>query len=491
MVAIGIRRLWLNLAILEPQSDGETVHVRTRTIRWQEKAAPLHSAAGVKDLTAALKELVSEEKLAGARVNVSLNGDFCVTRAVTGSTDRVQRELSVLERRSELYLSLGPGAKSLATSLRSMDARHQHALLAVANGRTLDALLAVAEDVGLDVALVEPSAVALARVLGCIGGDTDTPALIIGISENSIELGISHEGQLLLDYRPGGRLGQQDVAKIVRRHLARLQRFCDRYYGYARGRIERVFLCGPQEAVDRARGGFTPEDQLTVEVFDPAAIDPNWKLADARPDPGLCGVLGACLPALAPEQMPAGPNLLERIRTDDSPLLARRLVRTFWPVAAATLLAFGLFAANFYEQSRCNELMGRLETLDSEASEFWNLRRQISAADAESAQLEAIAQRIDDPPWPRVLSTVAQCMADDVWLERFVVGADGAVRLTGNSYRETAFYEFVRDLESTPELSQVVVEGTRPAMGPLGRMTKFDVQSDLAGKANAEKEGRP
>ena len=97
------------------------------------------------ELTEAFRTLVSDERLAGARVRIALGGEFCVTRVITGATEDVRREFAELEERSLRYLTLGPGPKALAGNTQQLDARHQHALLAVANQRTLDHLMQIAD----------------------------------------------------------------------------------------------------------------------------------------------------------------------------------------------------------------------------------------------------------------------------------------------------------------------------------------------------------
>ena len=80
----------------------------------------------------------------------------------------VRRELAQLEERSALYLSLGTGPKALAASVRQIDARHQHALLTVANKKTLETIVAAADRLGIEIDTIEPSLVAMSRCVGSI-----------------------------------------------------------------------------------------------------------------------------------------------------------------------------------------------------------------------------------------------------------------------------------------------------------------------------------
>lgn len=484
VVAIEIRHSTLVLARIEPAGADGTRRVHTRSVRWREKANSLHGERGVRELSAALRTLVVEEKLAGTPVSLTLNGDYCVIRVVTGSTDRVRRELALLKDRSELYLSLGKGRKSLATSIYELDARHQHALLAVTNGKTLEAIVQIAADVGLEVPLVEPSLVALCRLLGHTGRDADQPALIIAFGKNGVELGISHQGQLLLDYRPGGRTAHGDVADIVLRHLSRLRRYCDRYYRYAEGKLSRVYLCGAPGLVESALARFQEQDELTAEVLDPNGIDPKWQFTEASPDSVLCAALGTCVPSISSRETSPGPNLIEQVHAEAARPTVTQFCLAFWPVAAAMLVAFGLLAVNHYEQSQCSELTAILEEFEPDVAELWQLRGEMIQVDTKIAHLESLAEADRGPSWGTLLSTVAQCMPKDLWMDKITANSKGQVTFNGSSYSEATIYEFVGYLESVSIWSQVALEGTWPAVGRMGRTTKFDVQCEFSGSSD-------
>src|SRR5687767_2659117 len=171
-VAVEICRSTLGLVSVERRGESPS-RVHTRTVVWRRESSSLHSEAGINELSTALKTLVREEKLAGLAVRLVLSGEFCVTRVLAGTNERVRQEMSALEDRSQRYLSLGPGRKALAGSSRQIDARHQHALLSVANQKTIDAAQQVAVAAGVRIERIEPSLVALSRLLGRLGYDHD------------------------------------------------------------------------------------------------------------------------------------------------------------------------------------------------------------------------------------------------------------------------------------------------------------------------------
>ena len=490
VIAIEVRRSSLVMARMEPLGEDGTRRVSTNLVPWRHELRSLHSEQGIRKLNAAMKALVAKEKLAGARVGLTLTGDYCVTRTVTGDTERVRRELAMIEERSEMYLSLGTGPKSVATSISDLDARHQHAVLAVANSKTLDAVLRTAADAGLEVKLVEPSLVALCRLLGHTGRDTDEPVLIIDVSESGAEVGISHRGQLLLDYRPGGRSAPDEVADVVMRHLGRLRRYCDRYYGYAQGRLSQVFICGATAPVDSAVAKFTEHGELSVEVLTPTSVDPRWQFVEADANSMLCAALGTCLQSCSAAESPRGPNLAERVGAEQSRPLLLEACRSFWPVVAAAVVAFGIFLANWHEQTECSRIAGELERLDSVAVELWRLRFEIAEADTKIELLESLGESDDGMSWKTMLSTLAKCMPQDLWLDKVTADRNGQVALGGSSLREGTIYDFVSNLEPAPGWSQAAIEGTWPASAKLGPMTRFDIQCKFDAWPEQEREGK-
>src|SRR6185295_15540634 len=282
---IEVCRSMLHLALVarNANTDNPGDRVVTRSIRWRKEATSLHTEQGITELTEAFRTLVNEERLTGAKVRIALGGEFCVTRVITGPTEDVRREFAELEERSLRYLTLGPGTKALAGNTQQLDARHQHALLAVANQRTLDQLMEIADTVGLPIETIEPSLIALSRAQEHLRNPCQEACLIIQLDEDVAELGICHHGRLLLDYRPGGHTNAENVAGVVAQHHSRLQRYLERYHSYLNAPLRHVYLAGDAEAVARARAKFSELPNFEVHIFEPADLDMPWKHAAETP----------------------------------------------------------------------------------------------------------------------------------------------------------------------------------------------------------------
>src|SRR6185295_3241531 len=275
---IEVCRSMLHLALVarNANTDNPGDRVVTRSIRWRKEANSLHTEQGIVELIEAFRTLVTEERLTGAKVRIALGGEFCVTRVITGPTEDVRREFAELEERSLRYLTLGPGPKALAGNTQQLDARHQHALLAVANQRTLDHLMQIAAAVNLQIESIEPSLIALSRAQAHLKSVCQEACLIVQLDEDVAELGICHRGRLLLDYRPGGHTNAENVAGVVAQHLSRLQRYLQRYHSYLDAPLRHVYLAGDNEAVTRAREKFDQLANFEVHVLQPAELDMPW-----------------------------------------------------------------------------------------------------------------------------------------------------------------------------------------------------------------------
>jgi hypothetical protein len=477
------------MALVIRQGSEEADKVVTRSVQWRKEASSLHSDRGVQELTAAFRTLVSDERLAGATVRIALGGEFCVTRVVTGPSEDVRREFAELEERSLRYLTLGPGPKALAGNVQQLDARHQYALLAVANQKTLDVLMSIAESVNLRIEAIEPSLIALSRAQAFLPAGFQDACLLIQVDEGAAELGICHRGRLLLDYRPGGRANADNVAEVVALHLSRLERYLQRYHSYLDSPLNRVYLTGDAAAVERARLKFAQLPQFTVEVLDPSGLQENWRHVAEPPGTNLAAALGTALlyyPAAAEHQ---APNLIASTLAELRAPLRPILMRALAPIAAMLLVAAGLLMLCWREWRTTASLRAELDGLAPICTRATELRLKLAAAEAKLTQLGQLEQGLPQPDWQQVLGRITQSMPDDVWLDRLTIRDGRAAALTGASYTDGGVYDFVANLKQVPDVAEIALEGTGLGQSPTGPTTSFDLAltlADLAGRKGSE-----
>jgi Fimbrial assembly protein (PilN) len=475
-------RSMLHLALLVRGTSGVegSDKVITRSVRWRNAATSLHTERGVQELTEAFRTVVSEERLAGARVRIALGGEYCVTRVITGATEDVRREFGELEDRSLRYLMLGPGPKALAGHTQQLDARHQHALLAVANQRTLDVLMRIGDSVGVHLEAIEPSLLALSRAQARSRDACQDACLIIQLDEDVAELGICHGGRLLLDYRPGGKTNAENVADVVALHLSRLRRYIERYHSYLDSPLRHVYLSGDVDAVSRASSKFSLLPDFQVHVLEPGDLDMPWQHAADPPGTDLSAALGTAMVLYSVATDEEGPNLMESALAQQREPMRPILIRSLIPFAAIFLLAATLLVLHLKQSSATSVTRSELERLTPMCTRATELRLKLVAAEAKLKQLIALEQQLPRPDWRRTLGHISQSMPDDVWLDRlsFYDGRSGA--LTGASYTDGGVYDFVGYLKQVPDVAEIALEGTGVGQSATGPTTNFNLQLTLA-----------
>jgi hypothetical protein len=478
-------RSMLHLALVVRNGSGNDSDdkVITRSVRWRKKATSLHTEVGFAELTDAFSSLVSGERLVGAKVRIALGGEYCVTRVITGETDEVRREFAELEERSLRYLTLGPGRKALASSVQQLDARHQYALLAVANQRTLDLLMQIAASVNLQIESIEPSLIALSRSQAHVRAACQDACLLIHLDEEVAELGICHRGRLLLDYRPGGKTNPANVAEVVEQHFSRLVRYLERYHSYLTAPLRDIYLAGDPEAVACAEKNFVALRNLRTHVLEPSDFDIQWQHADAPPGTNLAAALGTAMALYQAEAEESGPNLiastLAQLRQPIRPILIRSLL----PLAAAVLVAASLLVLRVNQQREITVLRGELERLAPVCARATELRLNLLAAQNKVQQLENVAKRLPQPNWHQILSRIGQSMPEDVWLDRLVFHDARSAAISGASFSDSGVYDFVNYLKQVPNIAEIALEGTGIAQSQTGPTTSFTLQLTLASSA--------
>lgn len=487
--AIEVCRSTLHLAILIRGDATEPDRVVTRSICWRHDSASLNTEEGVRELQAAFHTLVTEERLAGATARIALNGEFCVTRVVTGSSEQVRHELSELEDRSNHYLLLGTGPKTIARCNEQLDARHEHALLSVANQTTLQLLVDIAESAGMKLDVIEPSLVALSRAQARLPGGGDDACLIVQLDEGEVELGVCHRGRLLLEYRPGGKPDADNIADVVAQHLGRVQRYLARQHSYLKEPLSRVYLTGEPTAVRRAHNRFTQFQQFEVHLLDPGQLEVEWEHATDTPGTEFAAALGMALSYYPANSQQASPNLIEHMLATSRQPLRPFLIRSAIPLAATLLVAIGLALMWVQQRAATSVLRKELAGYEPARVHATELRLELVRTEAKMAQLQRLENLLPRPRWGTLMQHIAQSMPDDVWLDRLGIQDGRDATLTGSSYTDGGVYDFANYLKKVPQIAQIDLQGTGVGHTPNGPTTNFNMELSLARSAGSDKQG--
>jgi len=469
----------LRAAMLTRTEDDSADQVRVMTLKWRINASTLNSEMGLQELTAALKELTEKHDLQTTNLQFVLGGEFCVTKAVRGTTEEVRSELQQIEQRSRLYLLLGPGEKVTVSRTHSLDARHDYAVAAICNQKTLNTIHEAASRAGMHIDSIEPALVAASRAIGRLADAPSEPCLLIHLDQATVELGVCHQGSLLLDYRPGGRTDPSELVDLVRTHLSRLQRHVGRQLHEAPPLLKRVYLCGDHEAVEKAFPVFAACEHFEVEKINPAKIQATWEFTEAVENSETVPALGAMLSTYLPQAERDAPNFMEHILARTREPLKPILLRSLMPIAAVLLVALTIFAFNFNGRQALGKIQQQIDSLAVDQARHRELRLQMIAKRSKLAQLGTLAGKMQSLSAEDIVARIGHCMPGDVWLNRLTLENMQTIQLTGASYLEAGVFDFVHWLDQAPGFEDVALRSTQPARSSAGPTIAFNVELNL------------
>lgn len=487
-VAIELCQSVLRVAIVIEGEKDRLPSLRARTVHWRQQATSLISDQGRAELTAALRVLVTEERLAGCQVSLAINSTLCVNRAATGATARVEQEIAEVRERSQLYLALGPGPKTAAIARKHIDARHEHALVTVTNQRTLALLVEAAESAGLVVEVVESALVALSRLHGLLDPDEASATILAQIDEAQFEIGVARGGQLLLEYRPSSNAKADRLGEVVDDHHDRLKRFCQRQYGSAPTDLEQMWLVGEPGQVAAAK--VDTRVGLKTGVLPLSRIAEFWALSE---ETEITAEMGAAL-GLAlrdrQEEIGVSPNLMDEILAQAKEPIRPFLIRAAMPIAAALLVAASLWLVNLEQQAELSALRSQVEAAKPAHMRGKRLSKELSDVAMEIQHLSRLEANMPERKLTPLVQEVGFCLPDDVWLKELKFDDRGAVLVAGASYTEGSVYDLVRYLEEAPTFHNVALRGTGVEHTPQGPATSFGIDLESATAMQASAEGK-
>jgi Tfp pilus assembly protein PilN len=469
----------LRVAILQRGTEGSDDQIDAHIVPWRKEANSPNTNQGRAELTAALKSLVEARSLAGCQVRFVLGGRYCVTKAIIGSTDEVRSELQQLQQRSQLYLLLGTGEKVTVSHSQSLDARHAYAVASVCNAKTLDSLSEASDRTGLRIESIEPALVANSRAVSRLKDAPQGPAVLIHLDQTAAEIGVAHNGRLLLEYRPGSCATPDQLVEVLHTHLGRLERHVNRVLGDATPKLKQIYLSGDRESVAAVLRAFAKVPYFRCQVVNPTEIQATWQLTQALDDPATLPILGTMLGTYLSADDYDAPNFMDHIMAISREPIKPILLHSLAPIAAVLMLAFGIQLFNFHQQANINELQAHVDELAVDRTHARELQLQQAACQAKLVQLNKLAEQLKPLPTADTLRRIAHCMPSDVWLTSLTFQEEDSLALQGSSFLETGIFDFVRWLEQAPGFEHVALRGTKSGQSQAGPTVDFDVQLKL------------
>ena len=478
----------LRVATLKQSPEDQPDCVRSFKLTWRVEAKSLLSDDGLKELSGALEELVERHDIPATNIQVVLGGEYCVTKAVRGTTEAVRQEMQQLEQRGRLYLMLGPGEKVTVNKLEPLDARHHYAVASVCNRQTIETIHQAATQVGMQIDSIEPALVSSSRVVGRLEDAPERPCLLLQLGSTSLELGVCYHGRLLLDHRPSGRTDPEGLVEHVRTHLNRLQRHVGRQLGEAPPSLNKVYLCGDESIVEQAIQAFAECEQFEVQRINPTKVQATWDFEDGAEQLVTVPALGALLRTYLPRNECRAPNFMEHILASTRIPLRPIILRSLVPLAATLLVALGVWIYNYSVQTEIDAIQTKLDSLVVVLAKDRDLRLKSESSTAKLVQLRALADQMEAFPLSSAIAQIGHCMPSDVWLNRMSIRDLHAVELTGSSYQEAGVFDFVNWLEQAPRFTNVALRSTQPGNSPAGPTINFNVELDLGDPEDSVKE---
>lgn len=449
----------------EAQSLGEPVEsVGKKVARDAIAVDDWLAGPGNLRLRRAIMDLMSRHHIGNAQVAVSLSGDFCVTRISTGTIEHVDEELEALASRIPRYLQLGPGGKLTGQVRETLTPGIDHALTAVGNHTRLQTLYEAFADCDVRVAWIEPSLVSMARLIGMLGIDEDKPVLIADSFGQSWEVGIAHQGRLLLDYRPAAAYDSTTFARAIDQHLARLRRFCQRHRGMTQGDLDELYLGGPSEKLAPVIKHFGHDDShegnglRAVTLGLPDSFMSISVAAEHQAD--SIAAVAAILPLIHPTVQQQPPDLLQTIRRDRGTPQWAWMVLTWWPAVAAALLLAALFV---WESGLRNQAADKLQKRNYVENQIRATRSRMAALQLDRRwveHLKTIDVQTTSPPMAELVRQITHCLPARSALLSIRLETEREIHLSGTTTDESEIYEIVGYLRRLPGIDQVALLGT-------------------------------
>jgi hypothetical protein len=432
------------------------------------------SEAGMASLDETLQLWCESYQINRGRIAISLDGDFCVTRIIAGSSDEVQRELGMLAHRVPRYLQLGAGKKVTGGMQTELEPGVFYAATGVVNRLVIELLYGAMCRFDLDIAWVEPSLNSLARLIGLDPRYQNQPVLIADGTGKRWDVGIANGGRLLLDYRPPNSDSIDGLFGALDGHLERLRRFCQRHRKLASGNIENLLVCGKEGFVDEAIATLAKLDGIrTVELTAPDLS--GLAQFDAAIHDDKVFAIAAVLPLLMKVPADQVPDLLHQVRRAPKVTKLERLMSIGVPVIAASLMLVIALTWRGIESRRYHAAASNRETLQSELSVTRVQFAKLASQRRQVLNVDRIAAWTQTRPWDQVSAQLTQCLPPTTKLNSWAAAEGKRVMIQGETTDDASLYDLINALRGVPDVTEVALKGTTPIEGSFGSRFVLEV----------------
>ncbi|QEG43539.1 hypothetical protein [Roseimaritima ulvae] len=462
----------LQLAVATPDSSG-IFDLQIDEIA-AESPGGWFSSDGAQDLQQALALLAARWEMRRKPLAVSLDGNFCVTRIAMGQPDRVDEDVRTVNNRVQRYLSLGPGEKIVGRSREQLAPGVDYAVTAVVNRDLIQEVYEALRGANLNITWVEPSLVSIARLLGRSGRGDEPPILIADCSGGQWDIGIAHQGRLLLDYRPAAARSADGLREALLGHVERLRRFCDRHRAVAAGDLTDLLLCGSASSVREALQAFANQSTINAKVMDVPPAPDLYHLDTDDMQVDRTAAVAAVLPLLDQTEQASIPDLLTGVRRESELSRTSQCLRLLAPLVLAAAILLPLWTLTSRERERLETIDSMTYDIEDQLTEAQTRLRSLVAQRTLVNHLQQIEATTGERDWDELFMQVARCLPPEAKLNELRWQSSDELVLDGTLHDETMIFDIIGYLRRLPDIREVALQGTSSSGGP--GQTRFEIR---------------
>ncbi len=462
----------LQLAVATPDSSGVFDLQIDEVIA--ESPNGWFSTPGAPDLRQALNLLAARWEMRRKPVAVSLDGNFCVTRIAMGQPNRVDEDVRTVNNRVQRYLSLGPGEKIVGRSREQLAPGVDYAVTAVVNRVLMEEAYEALRSANLNISWVEPSLVSIARLLGRSGNGDAPPVLIADCSGGQWDIGIAHQGRLLLDYRPAAARSAAGLREALLGHVERLRRFCDRHRAVAAGDLHDLLLCGSASTVQEALRAFEHQTTLCARVMDVPPAPNLYRLPADDMQVDRTAAVAAVLPLLDNTCEDSIPDMLVGVRRESELSRSSQWLRLAAPLLLAAAILLPLWTLTSRERQQLEVIHSLTCDIEDQLTDAQTRFQSLVARRTLVQHLQRIEDTTRERDWDQLFMQVARCLPPEAKLNELRWQSGHDLILDGTLNDEAMIFDIIGYLRRLPDIREVALQGTS-SNGTSGQ-TRFEIR---------------
>lgn len=486
-VGLDISPSGIALAIIEHADESPS----KEKLIVERKAFPVDSGPRNGDwddgtLTETLTELASTYNLGGQAAVVAIGGHQCVTRVVAGDNEEVDGEINELIGRTQRYIGMGLGEKVSCENTHRIDARRKRVSVTIAMREMVDAIASAIQAAGMRLAYLEHTMLVLCRILNAYEADSEQPILFIVDEMGRVDIGISYEGRLLLDYRPAMPESSAAGRDIVQRHLRSLRRYIQAQLPTVDTDLSKIFVTGDKissNSLYLRNGSRSKLHRCHFPLFELCGgLEVH---GDVTEDAGTIAAIG--LAKLTRDNVAADDHndLASTLRTD------RRVrwlpvLRQAWPIALAASIALILFWMGSSSHQLAEHTQTQIEELTARNMQGNELRLKLKRTMQRAEQVDDLRTKMVRPKWANVLVSAGKSLPAGTWLDSIRVDRNASVNLSGAGHAADAVYEYIDRLRRSGSFSRVALESTSTVQGSSGPEYRFELSATFQNSMTIE-----